>query len=143
MLADVIRKLAWAGIIAAVLTCATHLLVGWLSIYPLGPAHPEVLPSRAFHEDVLDPAAWVTVLFAFMEIVALGISCKLLVKAPLGLVLTVAGLVPGLIVLLFAARVPWFYFDSPPGAVAFFFAFVLLTFLSLYAGLRLTKTRST
>src|SRR4051794_28859664 len=111
MFADIARKLLWAGIIAAVLSCTTHLLVGWLWIYPFGPAHPEVLPSRAFREDVLDPAAWVTVLFSLIEVVALGISFKLLAKARPRLVLTVAGLVPVTAVLLCSARAPWFLID--------------------------------
>jgi hypothetical protein len=81
----------------------------------------------------------VTVLFALLEVVALSISFKMFAKARLGLVLAVAGLVPIIVVLLSAARVPWLYFGSPPGAAALFLAFVLLTFLLLYAGLHFTK----
>jgi hypothetical protein len=143
MLPDLLRKLGLAAVAAAGMTSGVHLFLGWLIIYPLGPEHPEVLPRTLFREDVLESAPWVIGLFSFFEIIALAISLRLLERASCRLVLTVAGAVPAVVVVLFTLRVPWIYFDTPPGAVTFFQVFVLLTVALLYAGLHFTKTRRT
>jgi len=143
MLQDVLRKLGWAAAVAAGVTCILHLFLGWLRIYPLGPEHPQFLPSRLFREDVLENAAWVTGLFCLMEIVALALCAKLVLKASCRLVLAVTAVVSAVAVVLFAFPVPWFHFDTPPGAVAFFLSFVVLTFALLYGGLHLPKFRNT